>query len=863
MHCPTLDELEDFLAGLRPADARGPLCAHLERCARCRQALDLISDEPDLREWARGASSTQEGEDDGPGLARLLETGSRMRVERIVASGRPDEPPSLEFLGPPRHEGDIGTLGPYRVLELLGHGGMGIVLRGRDDVLDRAVALKVLRPALADGRDRTRFVREARAAARVRHDHVVEVHSVANPTDGLPYIVMECLDGPALSEAIQRAGRLGPREAASVALQVAEGLAAAHAAGLVHRDIKPSNVMLDPASGRTKITDFGLARPAGGPSDVTQDSSTVGTPAYMSPEQARGDAVDARTDVYSVGATLYQALTGEPPFRGTASAVLRQVIESDPPPPRRINSALPRDLETICMKAMARDAAGRYPTARDLADDLGRFLRGETILARPAGVLERTWSFSRRRPLIVCLAAALAVVSVGGITGVVWQWRRAEAQRAQAEHNFRQARRLVDAFYTRAFVERVFARPGLETVHREMFRDLLGYYRDFLRQRGDDPSLRADLAEACYRVACLSTEQGDRADAIEAFRQAESLFQTALDRNPADRDARLKRAACVDHIGRMEAELGHLETAARRHENSSMLLRRLVADHPQDREARRKLAGSLGNLANVRTLLHDFARARLGYTEVLQILEQLVAEEPSVAGHRDDLALTFNNLAMRAEDPHECARLFRKALELREELVALDPTNPVRRRNVARSCQNLGLVEYDLGHPSEGMELLERCCNLLEEVVKSDPTSTMFQCDLAQGYSNQSHVLGRAGRLDESVKSGRRAREIYEALLAIHPRLDGARTGLAMALANIAESLSRQGEFSAAAESIDRSVAIARERVRELPDDTARRTALAEKLCALAGVYRKLGRSPAALGFEREAADLRQSTNPH
>jgi serine/threonine protein kinase len=536
--------------------------------------MDRLSDEPELREWAGEVSPAAVGEHDGPGLARLIESASKILIESPSAEGQRAEPPTLEFLGPPVREEDLGTLGPFRVVDLLGHGGMGIVLEGRDDALDRVVALKVLRPALAHGRERARFVREARAAARVRHDHVVEVYSVANPPEDLPYIVMECLDGPTLAEAIRRAGRLGPREAAQVALHVAEGLAAAHGAGLVHRDIKPSNVMLDPAKGRTKIMDFGLARPATEPSDVTQDSSTVGTPAYMSPEQAQGDAVDVRTDIYSLGATLYEALTGEPPFRGTASAVLRQVIESDPPAPRRINSALPKDLETICMKAMARCVGGRYPTARDLADDLGRFLRGETILARPAGVLEKTWRFSRRRPLVAGLAASLAVVSLGGIAGIVWQWRRAETQRAQAEHSFQQARRVVDAFYTKAFTERVFARPGLEAVHREMFHDLLDYYRDFLRQRRDDPALQADLAEACYRVACLTTEQGDRGDAIEAFRQAESLFQKALDRNPVDRGARLRQAACVDHIARMETELGHLETAAHLHEKSSTLLPR-------------------------------------------------------------------------------------------------------------------------------------------------------------------------------------------------------------------------------------------------------------------------------------------------
>ena len=192
-HCPTLRELEDFLSGEPLADARGELNAHLQRCDRCREVLDRLSDEPELRQWAREVPPTDVDVSDGPGLARLLEIGAKVSTEWDRAEGRAAEPPTLEFLGPPRHEGDLGTLSPYRVLELLGHGGMGIVLRGRDDVLDRVVALKVLRPALAHGRDRIRFVREARTAAQVRHDHVVDVHAVVNPPDGLPFIVMEYL----------------------------------------------------------------------------------------------------------------------------------------------------------------------------------------------------------------------------------------------------------------------------------------------------------------------------------------------------------------------------------------------------------------------------------------------------------------------------------------------------------------------------------------------------------------------------------------------------------------------------------------------------------------------------------------------
>jgi tetratricopeptide (TPR) repeat protein len=306
----------------------------------------------------------------------------------------------------------------------------------------------------------------------------------------------------------------------------------------------------------------------------------------------------------------------------------------------------------------------------------------------------------------------------------------------------------------------------------------------------------------------------------------------------------------------METQLGRLEAALRGHEQASNLFRKLVEEAPQDRDARRILAASQGNVANLRSMLHDSAGARLAYQDVLQILEQLVTEEPLVPRYRDDLALTYNNMAFREEDPQVAARDLRKAIELREQLLALDLTNQYRRRNVARSCQNLGVHEYDLGRHSEAFELLERCCRLLEEVVQTEPTNTTYQCDLAQGYINLGDLLGRSGRLDESVRSGRRAREIYERLLAAQPRLDPARTGLMGALSNISEALSQKGQFAEAAEPIEMAVEIAR----ELPEDNERKAQLAETLSQLASVCRKLGRSTDAEAHEREAAAMRPKT---
>jgi serine/threonine protein kinase len=329
---------------------------------------------------------------------------------------------------------------------------MGIVFRAFDETLQRVVAVKVLRPEQDDPAARARLVREAQLAARFRHDHVVAVHAVVDPPEGLPYLVMEYVPGPTLKALLRQRGSLPPAEAARLIAQVADGLAA----GLVHRDVKPSNVLLDPATGRARLTDFGLARLATDAASLTRSGAIAGTPEYMSPEQVRGLALDGRADVYSLGVTLCEALTGEAPFRGTPARVLEQVLHEEPQPPRRLNEQVPRDLETICLKAMAKEPGRRYPTARDLAEDLRRFLHGEPVRARPVGRLGRLWRWVRRNPALASLAATLLLVLTGGLAGITWKWAEAVEQRRRTEHerdcaldNFRLAREVVDAYLTR------------------------------------------------------------------------------------------------------------------------------------------------------------------------------------------------------------------------------------------------------------------------------------------------------------------------------------------------------------------------------------------------------------------------------
>jgi len=762
---------------------------------------------------------------------------------------------AVHLARPARNDLVRRTLGDYEILREIGRGGMGVVYEARQVSLDRQVALKLLPfAAVLDQKQIARFRNEAQAAAQLHHSNIVPVFAVGYER-GVHYYTMQYIDGQPLDAAIRQLRRLERRETpppggqaapdavpdtsatgtpegppshaasstlkgfstaetvrnrdyirgvAELGIQVADALQYAHELGIVHRDIKPSNLLLG-AEGRIWVTDFGLARFQTDAS-LTLSGDVMGTVRYMSPEQAAGRAtlVDHRTDIYSLGITLYELLTLRYAFDGNnRQEFLRQIEHQEPEPPRRLNPAVPVDLETIVLKAIAKSPQQRYATAAEMAADLRHFLGGEPVEARRPTLADRAAKWARRHKAVVASAAGLLAVVLAALALVaVREHVHTRDALAQTKANYRQARDLVDRLGAN-YAEQLSALEGAEGLRHELLSDTRAYYEQFVRHAAADPSLRADLAVTCFKMGTVNEQLGEDEKALAAYRRAEGILSEMVAERPDDARLRSQLALCANGIGLLLARTGKTADAEAAYTRAIDLQQKLVEDRPEEPAYRGELALSYCNLG---LLQHDTARpddAQRSYGEAIARQEALVEESPDDAGRLRNLAVSYNNLSylLAGTEPGRAEEFCRKAIAIQQRLVDAQPETARRQSDLALSWNNLGSLQSRAGRLKDASESFGRAIAAQEALRRKAPLVVAYRRDLAVSYNNLGQTSSRLGLPEKAGDAFRCARDIVEELVAQYPDDLAFRSSLGGILNNqgmIFEQLSRPEDAMAA-----------------------------------------------------------------
>jgi serine/threonine-protein kinase len=716
----------------------------------------------------------------------------------------------------------------FRVLRPHARGGLGAVFVALDEELHREVALKqILDHHADDPASRQRFLVEAEITGGLEHPGIVPVYGLGTYGDGRPFYAMRFIRGDSLKEAIERfhtdpamktnAGRrsLELRKLLRRFLDVCNAIGYAHSRGVLHRDIKPGNVIVG-RHGETLVVDWGLAK-AQGRADVAESpderplmpssasgsaetlpGSALGTPAYMSPEQARGDLeqLGPRSDVYSLGATLYCLLTGRPPAEDDdVGAVLRAVQRGEFPPPRQVDPAIDRALEAVCLKAMAHKAEDRYSSCKALAEDIERWSADEPVSAYRDPVSDCLARWGRRHRTAAASLAVLLLTAVAGLSvGTILISR----ERAKAESSFRQARQAVDDYFTTISESKLLNVPGLQPLRKELLERARRYYQGFLQQRGSDAAVRAETAATYYRLADITGQISNKEDAIAQYSQALIAYEGLVRDRPEVLQYQVDLAMVCNNLGVLHRRSGHTAEARRIQEKALAIRERLARTNPEGGRFQNELAKSYGNLGSVYFASGDQSRALEYYKRARTINEDLVRHpEPSVAlptalGQRYNSARTFKldlagdlywigflqfRLGLGSMD--DAIRAIDEALAVSESVPADGQSDTEAMTAVINAREDAGFFRVIAGRLDEAGPYLEGAYKKSKDLARSNPAVDAVQSQLAAVTNDLGHWMREKGRLDEAMTFQREALEIQEPLVEANPGVDSYRWTLA------------------------------------------------------------------------------------
>jgi serine/threonine protein kinase len=521
------------------------------------------------------------------------------------------------------------------------------------------------------------------------------------------------------------------RSVARLGMQVAEALDYAHGQGVLHRDIKPSNLLLDTA-GTVWLTDFGLAKAADA-DDLTNPGDVVGTLRYLAPERLEGRA-DPRSDVYGLGVTLYELLTLRPVLDDANRARLIERVRSEkPPPPRKLDPRIPRDLETIVLKAMAKEPPERYPTAAALVEDLRRFLADRPIRARRSTVREQTWRWCRRNPAVAALLAALILVLAGGLAGVTWQWRRAEAQRNRAETSYRLAREGLEQCVKRVAEDPRLKSGELEDLRRTVLEAEALFYQKFVELRGAEPGFQAEQGEAYLQWGHVTAQLGTKAEAIDHYQKALAIF-AALAHDSRDTPAyQMKLADTYLDMGLAYRRSGWMKEAEQAYEEAEKRFLILARHHPTDPEPQCQLARCYNALGVLYWEIGRPTNSEQACQEALAIRKALVRDHPEVPRYRLDLAMTSNNLGnycKNARQLNTAEQYYKDALALALKLVQDYPADSEYLSSLAIYRTNLGCCYRDCCRLQDAEQSFREALALGKRLVREHPAVTDYTVHL-------------------------------------------------------------------------------------------------------------------------------------